>query len=79
MGRVSWDLFNQTGRNKKLTNTMDEEARFRVSKRRSARSRVVDCGRKLTEVTQDGADEGRLNDAELALHERKDLQNWLSG
>ena len=36
------------------------------------------CGMKLTEVTQDGADEGRLDHAELAFHERKDLQNQFS-
>ena len=35
-------------------------------------------GRKLTEVTQDGTNEGRLDNAEFAFHERKDLQNRFS-
>ena len=79
MDRVSRGSCDRTERSqkKKITNTMDE-VRFRVSKRRSARSRVMDRGRKLTEITQDGADEGRLNDTKLAFHERKDLQNRLS-
>ena len=29
-------------------------------------------------MTQDGADEGRLNDTELAFHEGEDLQNNLN-
>lgn len=32
----------------------------------------------LTEVAQDGANEGRLYDTELAFHECKDLQNRFS-
>lgn len=56
-----------------LTNTIDKERWFRVSKRCSTGGLM--CGMKLTEVTQDGADEGRLDHAELAFHERKDLQN----
>ena len=34
--------------------------------------------KKLTEVAQDGTNKGRLDDTELAFHEREDLQNWLS-
>jgi len=59
-----------------LTNTIDEEGQFRVSKRCSTRGLMG--GRKLTEVTQDRADEGRLDNAEFAFHERKDLQNRFS-
>jgi len=55
---------------------MDGEGRFRVSKRCSTGGLMG--GRKLTEVTQDGANEGRLDNAELAFHERKDLQKRVS-
>lgn len=33
---------------------------------------------KLTEIAQDGADEGRLDNAELAFHKREDLQMQFS-
>lgn len=59
-----------------LTNTMDEEGRFRVSKGCSLGGLMG--GMKLTEVTQDGANERRLDNAELAFHEREDLQNRFS-
>lgn len=36
----------------------------------------IDVGqKKLTEVAQDGADEGGLDNTEFALHEREDLHN----
>jgi hypothetical protein len=45
----------------------------------SPKNRIVSGGKKPTEITHDGADEGRLNDTEFALHECNDLQNRLSG
>jgi len=81
-GPSQLSLGNRIGRSQgeKLTNTIDEEAWFWVSKRCSGIGERGGWRKKfrLTEITQDGTNEGRLDDTELTFHERNDLQNRLS-
>ena len=69
---------------KKLTNTIDEGGRGNgLVSNVPKRIGWVKGGREkkkieLTDITQDGTDEGRLNDTELAFDEGKDLRNRVS-